>query len=119
MKILFIDDDPMTLEMLSLVANASGFNALSNLSATAGFEMAVEQQPEVIILDYNMPEMTGVEVLKKIRSHSIIATTPVLMLSASSKTEFVDAFYAAGGQKYITKPMDLDEFFEVIRDHAK
>jgi DNA-binding response OmpR family regulator len=119
MQVLFVDDDVMTLQMLSMAAKGAGFTVISEISAESGFEAAVALRPDVIVLDYNMPEKNGVELLKEIRAHSEIATTPVIMLTASPNTEIKDAFLAAGGQQYITKPIELENFFEVIRDHAK
>ena len=63
-RILFLDDDPVTLTMLSKIVELAGHNALTTLSGREAIQIAIEHQPDLIILDMNMPDLSGIEVIE-------------------------------------------------------
>ncbi|HLO78796.1 MAG TPA: response regulator [Magnetospirillum sp.] len=72
-------------------------------------------QPDLMFLDLNMPQMNGKEVLQEMKADPRLATIPVVVLTTSMAERDVLASYALGASGYITKPMDLDQFFKAIR----
>lgn len=72
-------------------------------------------RPDLIFLDLNMPQMNGKETLKELKSDPDLATIPVVVLSTSAVDRDVTTSYALGASGYITKPMDMDEFFQAVR----
>lgn len=72
-------------------------------------------RPDLILLDLNMPQMNGKETLKELKADPQLATIPVVVLSTSAVERDVTASYALGASGYITKPMDMDEFFQAVR----
>jgi len=67
----------------------------------------------VILLDVNMPKVGGLEVLRKLKSHPVFRTIPVVMLTTSSVSQDVQTAYEYGANSYIVKPVDFDKFMEV------
>lgn len=104
-KILIVDDEPDVVELLS---DYFGLNGYLVFSAKNGEEALaqVSKQPDIILLDINMPKMNGIEVCKKIRDH---VSCPIVFLTA--KAEDVDKIkgFAVGGDDYIVKPFSIEE----------
>ncbi|HZY88629.1 MAG TPA: response regulator [Gemmataceae bacterium] len=75
----------------------------------------VWRSPDLILLDLNLPGMTGREVLERIRNTPALRTVPVLVLTTSRRQEDVHDMYAAGANTYIEKPQDFGRFVEVLR----
>jgi CheY-like chemotaxis protein len=71
--------------------------------------------PELILLDLNLPRLTGREVLERIRSTPMLRSVPVVVLTTSHRREDVQEVYAAGANTYIEKPQDFRRFVEVLR----
>ena len=71
--------------------------------------------PDLIVLDLNLPRLTGTEVLQQIRQSPELGLIPVVVLSTSRRPEDVQAAYAAGANSYLEKPQDFDRFVEVLR----
>jgi CheY-like chemotaxis protein len=71
--------------------------------------------PELILLDLNLPRLTGREVLQRIRDNRIYRSVPVVVLTTSRRPEDVRDVYAAGASTYIEKPQDFARFVEVLR----
>lgn len=73
------------------------------------------RSPDLVILDLNLPRLTGIEVLKQIRTAPRLCLLPVVVLSTSRRPEDVREAYAAGANTYIEKPQDFDRFVEILR----
>lgn len=71
--------------------------------------------PDLVVLDLNLPRLSGTEVLQHIRQSPTLCLLPVVVLSTSRRPEDVQTAYAAGANSYIEKPHDFDRFVEVLR----
>jgi two-component system response regulator len=83
------------------------------------------RKPDLILLDLNLPRLTGREVLQRVRAAELLRLVPVVVLSTSNRQEDVEALYASGANTYIAKPQDFGRFVEVLQtiqrywlDHA-
>lgn len=121
--ILLVEDNPIDLD---LTIRAFAAKKLSNpIQVARDGEEALEYmkrweqgepRPVVILLDLNMPKITGLEVLQKIKSHPEFKTIPVVILTTSSESSDLEAAYKYGANSYIVKPVDFEKFLEVA-DH--
>jgi CheY-like chemotaxis protein len=76
---------------------------------------ATAPMPDLILLDLNMPRMSGLEVLEEIKEHSLWKRIPVVMMTASEKEQDVLAAYDRHANCYVTKPIDIDKFIQAVR----
>ncbi len=117
--VLVVDDEPDVLKVISMRLKSAGFNVESVSSGKAALEAISRNIPHVVVLDIYMPEMTGYEVLQKLRQNSQTVSLPVIMLSAGfSQEEKIKAF-DLGADDYIVKPYEEEEFIRRINALAK
>ena len=111
-RILMIDDEPLILKPLAVNLKARGYELAVATTAAEGLKIAAEGRPEVILLDLGLPDMDGIDVIKRIRTWS---STPIIILSVrSAEREKVDAL-EAGADDYVTKPFGMDELVARLR----
>lgn len=107
-KIVIIDDDQDVVKMAQsyLLEEYPIFDYFDAYDGTTGYSLILEEMPDLIILDIKMPSLSGLEVLKKIRTNtdSNISKIPVIMLTASSDSETVQTAIEQGASNYLLKP---------------
>lgn len=112
MRILAVDDEPAILQLLEIALHASGnYTVAVAPSAQKAFhKIAEEAEPfDCLLLDIQMPAMTGIEVCAEVRKTPGYEYVPILMLTAMSDWHYLQKAFAAGATDYITKPFDLDD----------
>ncbi|MCB1342108.1 MAG: response regulator [Pseudooceanicola sp.] len=113
MRILAVDDDPIIIELLSELLTVIGQHdvetAESAIDALKIVQNPAHKRFDCILLDIQMPGMTGIELAAKLREMPDYARIPILMITAMSDKTYIDRAFAAGATDYITKPFDIDE----------
>jgi chemotaxis family two-component system response regulator Rcp1 len=99
-------------ELVRLSAVSDGEQALAYLRREDGF--ADVPRPDLVLLDLNLPRKNGLEVLRELRTDPVLAPVPVIMLTTSSARQDVIDAYAAGANCFVVKPLELDEFMDLI-----
>jgi CheY-like chemotaxis protein len=118
-RILFIDDDPLTLETLSKAVEVFGHQALHAHTAKEGLTLARQQSPDLIFTDLRLPDMEGLVLVERLHSDPLTAAIPVLVLSASPELDQVERAQAVGAQGYISKPIRLQTLLDMIQKHCR
>lgn len=117
-KILYVEDNLFNQRlMIQIMAQFPGIELMVESSAEDGLATLMRERPQVILMDINLPGMSGIEALKKIRSIENIAHIPVIAVSAASMESDIEKGMQAGFDAYITKPFDLRNLLETI-EHA-
>lgn len=115
-RILYVEDNLVNLKLMQGIVNlCPGLTLLSAHNAELGLEMANKQKPDMIILDINLPGMNGLEALEKLKEMNIVPGIPAIALSAAVGQETVAKGLEAGFQKYLTKPIDIQEVLHTIK----
>jgi len=114
-RILIIEDSEEIIDLLrDAVLRPSGFEPLVSRTGQEGLQLAVEERPSLILLDVNLPQMTGMEVLQGL--HDTVPNVPiVLMIFAGSEEIAVEAF-RLGAKRYVVKPLKPQEVAEAVED---
>lgn len=110
--ILVIEDDTTIRETLKFSLKAAGFDVLTASDGQDGLDTAIEQTPDLVLLDLMLPRLSGFEVCKRVRAQG--SNVPILMLTAlDQEKDKLDGF-AAGADDYITKPFSTEELLARI-----
>ena len=107
-RILIADDDPVMASMLSGVLKARGYRVVLARDAMQAFMYAVQQQPNAILLDFNMPAGTGMGALTRLQASARTSEIPVLVVSGSADLTLPATVRAEGAKGFFRKPVDLD-----------
>ncbi|MBL7161962.1 MAG: response regulator [Anaerolineales bacterium] len=116
-RILFIDDDIFTLETYERIVSYFGHEAVLADSGTKAVKLARESSVDLILLDRQLPDMDGFQILKQIRALDVPLEIPVVMVSASHKV-FADRAVAEGAQEFLSKPLLTDDLLELIEKYT-
>ena len=117
-RVLIIDDEPTILQLCAINLGFEGMEPLVASDAVHGIEMAVEGQPDVIVLDWMLPVMDGLTALRALKDDVRTAHIPVIMLTArSSGHDRLDG-WLTGASAHIGKPFSLDELTSTVRKLA-
>lgn len=110
--VLLVEDDSSVRNLMTTTLKAHGYRYLTAPNGDAAILEASSHNPDIVLLDLGLPDMDGVEVIKKIRSWSSI---PIIVISARSEdTDKIDAL-DAGADDYLTKPFSVEELLARLR----
>ncbi len=113
LKILVVDDESQVLEVLQSLLEAEGFMTRGAVSGAAALETVCSFLPHIVFLDIKMPEMDGIECLKKIRE--MAPETVVVMVSGMATLDMAKQSLRYGAFDYIEKPFNFEHIREVVR----
>ena len=115
--ILFVDDDPLTLETYSHIISFYGHEVLLEGTAEGAIQTAAEALPDLMVLDMNLPDLHGFDLLRQLRNNKKTADIPAVMVSASPDA-FAESAINAGAQEFRGKPVLPDELLEIINQYT-
>ncbi len=114
-KILVVDDDPDLLAVIKGVLSDEGYEVSIAPDGAAGLKSMAAGPPDLVVLDIMMPDLNGMEVFKKMKTHPTVATIPVIFLTALDERKYIRAALLAGANRYLTKPFENDDLIEAVR----
>ena len=106
-KIIVVDDDLDICELLDMKLRQSDYDVRTAQSGVQALEMMRDLQPQLVILDIMMPAMSGMDVLRQMRSEEAIAGIPVILMTSKRQEQDVNTGFALGVVDYIIKPFNL------------
>ena len=110
--VLVVDDEPQIRRLLTITLESRGYAVLAAVTGQEGIVLAAQHRPDLIILDLGLPDLTGQEVLRRIREWT---QTPVVILSVFDDEAGKVAALDAGADDYVTKPFNTDELLARVR----
>ena len=113
--VLYIEDDPVNFTLVERILEfRPSLKLMHARSGGSGVELAQIHRPRLILLDLNLPDMHGSEVLQQLQREPATATVPVVVLSADATPSQIERLLTAGARNYLTKPFDIDPFLAVV-----
>ncbi|MDH5727872.1 MAG: PAS domain-containing protein [Gammaproteobacteria bacterium] len=113
--VLYVEDNPANLRLVTQIFANTTYTLLSAHTGTLGLEVAKAHQPDLIMLDINLPGLNGYKLLEKIKQDPNLKNTPVIAISANAMTKDVETGIAAGFQRYIKKPINISELLNAVQ----
>jgi len=113
--LLYVEDNPANLQLVvQIIARRPTMRLLSAKNGHLGIELARTSRPDVILMDINLPGMSGIKAMQILRADTMTAHIPVVALSANAMPRDIERGLQAGFFRYLTKPLKVDEFLETL-----
>ena len=109
-KILIVEDNPTNLRLIRMVLINKGYSVLEATDGEEALLVAIEERPDLIVMDIQLPKMDGLEVTKRLRHTSYFRRVPIIALTASAMEGDREKIIAAGCDEYISKPVNTRRF---------
>lgn len=112
--ILIVEDNENNLELLRDVLRFNGYETLEAMTGTEGVRLARELKPALVLMDIQLPDISGITALAQIRADAATANIPVVAVSASVMPDEQQKIAASGFNAYVTKPINVKSFVEMV-----
>ncbi len=117
-RILYVEDNPNNMLLVRRIVEADGFELLAAKDAGEGWETAVSQSPDLILMDLHLPgEMNGFDLTRKIKQHPQLAHIPIVALTAFHSAEAEQSALDAGCTSFLKKPADIRQIRAVLHQY--
>ena len=117
-KILVVDDEPDILTVVVFRLKKLGHQVLSAINGKDALALIKAEKPDLIVLDYKLPDMNGIDIGRAVRADPAVRNTPIILLSASSGKDLtVEAYKNAAINEYIRKPFDPEELLACVKKY--
>ncbi|MGH2529118.1 MAG: PAS domain S-box protein [Actinomycetota bacterium] len=115
--VLYIEDNTSNHTLMERVlADGLDVRLLTAMQGRMGFDLAQEHSPDLIVLDLHLPDISGEEVLSRLRGDPVTLETPVIVMSADSSPGQIERLMSAGANEFLPKPLDLKLFLEAVAE---
>lgn len=113
--ILYIEDNPINFAVVKLLLSSErDLNVTQAICGETGIALAQTHRPRLILLDLNLPDIHGSEVITRLQKDSLTAKIPVVVLSADATPSQIERLLVLGAKNYLTKPIDMKPFLAVV-----
>jgi two-component system, cell cycle response regulator DivK len=113
-RVLVVEDNERNMKLFRDVLAASGYRTLEATTGSQAVELAQRHIPDVVLMDVQLPDLDGVEALRRIRTDALIASVPVVAVTAQAMDGDRERFLEAGFDGYLPKPVDVRELLAVV-----
>jgi two-component system, cell cycle response regulator DivK len=113
-RILVVEDNPTNMTLAKFLLESAGHNVLTATDAEAGLNLARDEQPNLILMDMQLPGMDGLEATMRLKRDKATSSIPVIALTSLAMKGDEERIRAAGCDAYIAKPMRYEEFLAAI-----
>ncbi|HEX71753.1 MAG TPA: response regulator [Candidatus Hydrogenedentes bacterium] len=115
-RVMIVDDDPDALALMEKILSDDGFELIKVSNATEVGLKAAQLSPDLILLDFLMPEINGFEVCKALRENEMTRSIPIMAVTCLSKERDIERIFACGADEYLAKPFKVDQLLEKVRE---
>ncbi len=116
--VLIVEDNEMNVRLFSDLLKSKGYGVIACTDSTKAVQTIKENRPDVVLMDIQMPEISGLELTKRIRADKSIRETKIVAVSAFAMDEDIERIRAAGCDDYISKPIEINSFFKTVEQYA-
>jgi len=113
--VLIVEDNDKNMKLARDVLQAKGYSTLEALTGEDGVRIAKEKRPDLVLMDIQLPGISGIDALKQLRADAQTETIPVAALTASVTPTDRSQISAAGFDAFLSKPINLKEFLETVK----
>jgi two-component system, cell cycle response regulator DivK len=117
-QVLVVEDNEKNMKLFRDVLQATGYSTLEATTGEDAVELALANDPALVLMDVQLPGIDGVEALGRLRADERTASIPVLALTAQAMSGDRERFLEAGFDGYLSKPVDIAELINTVKEHC-
>nr|WP_319387062.1 response regulator [uncultured Roseibium sp.] len=114
--VLIVEDNELNMKLFHDLLEAHGYNTLQTRTGIEALQLARDHHPDLILMDIQLPEVSGLEVTKWIKEDETISSIPVIAVTAFAMKGDEERIRQGGCEAYISKPISVAKFLETVRD---
>ena len=116
-KILVIEDNENNFYLIRFILQNNGFEVIEARNGSKGVELAIQKSPDLIIVDIQLPDISGLEVTKRIRASEVGASIPIVAITSYAMADDKETALSAGCNGYIEKPINPENIIAEINNY--
>ena len=113
-RILIVEDNPLNMKLLRDVLEAHGYETIATGEGGAALALASDHQPDLILMDLQLPDISGFDAVRQLKDHAPTRTIPVVAVTAFAMSGDEGKALTSGCDAYVSKPISLRAFIEVV-----
>lgn len=115
-RVMIVDDDPDALAMMEKILTDEGVELIKVSNATEVGLKAAQLSPDLILLDFLMPEINGFDVCKALRENELTRSIPIMAVTCLTKEQDIQRIFECGADEYLAKPFKVDQLLDKVRE---
>ncbi|MCK5373736.1 MAG: response regulator [Alphaproteobacteria bacterium] len=116
-KVLIVEDNELNMKLFHDLLEAHGIETVQTREGKLAFDMALEHNPDLVIMDIQLPEISGLEVTRQLKEHPELKSIPVIAVTAFAMKGDEQKIREGGCEDYISKPISVVRFIDVVKKH--
>ena len=113
-KVMIVEDNPQNMKLIEMLLRSKSYVLLKACDGEEALDIAIREEPDLIIMDMQLPKMSGIEVTKRLRQMPVFSHTPIIALTAYAMRGDKERFLEAGCNAYLSKPISTRELPVII-----
>ncbi|MFN7114836.1 MAG: response regulator [Alphaproteobacteria bacterium] len=118
-KVLIVEDNELNMKLFEDLLGAHGYDTIKTRDGGQVLDIAREQKPDLIIMDIQLPEVSGLEVTQWLKSDHELRAIPVIAVTAFAMKGDEDKIRQGGCEDYVSKPISITDFIQVVQKHLE
>ena len=117
-KVLVVEDNELNMKLFHDLLEASGYDTIQTRSGLEAIDLAREHRPDLIVMDIQLPEVSGLEVTKWIKEDDDLRSIPIVAVTAFAMKGDEERIRKGGCEAYLSKPISVGKFIETVKAYA-
>jgi len=113
-RILYVEDNPLNMRLVRKILKSLGYEMLEAIDGLSGVDIAINEQPDIILMDINLPDIDGIEATTRLKQEDSTRNIPIIALTANTMYGDKERFLEAGCDAYLAKPVSKLELQNTI-----
>lgn len=116
-RILIVEDNEHNMYLISFILEKNGYETIKAVNGEEGFQLAIKEKPDIVIMDIQLPDINGLEVTKRIRASKVDGKIPIIAITSFAMSGDREKALEAGCTGYIEKPINPDTIMAEIKKY--
>jgi two-component system cell cycle response regulator DivK len=114
-RVLIVEDNDLNMKLFNDLLEANGYATLQSRHGLEGFELARLHRPDLILMDIQLPEVSGIDIIKLLKENDELRSIPVIAITAFAMKGDEERIRESGCEGYLSKPISVSRFMETVR----